>query len=392
MKITEIEVIPLSVAQLNPDDCDGQYNDFVVRVHTDTGHTGIGEADTPPEVSAAFVDSPSEHIWAINLRQQLIGQDPLEAEALWEKMYNGAIYHTRRGLGVNIMSAIDNALYDAAGKGLGVPVYKLIGGAKRERVTPYCSILPGTPQGRTWKQLQEKTYTDLQRAMAKGYHAFKIQALFYGSCTDVQLAELTHECRRIIGDSRDLMIDVGYRWRHATDAIRCLRLMERDNLFFMETPIHTDNIDGYAKLAQAVDTPIAMGEYLSNRFEFLEYMARDGVDVLQPDLGRAGGLTECRRIAAYAKDRGLVVVPHSWKTAIAVAGLIHYATSLDNCPYIEYPDPVLVTAQILRNELAGPEPRLIDGHFALPTKPGIGVQLNEEAVRKYRLKRSKDFE
>src|SRR3954470_3587770 len=100
MKITEVECIPLSVAQLNPDDCDGQYNDFVVRVKTDTGHVGIGEGDTPPEVSAAFVASPSEHIWAMNLRQQLIGQDPLEAEALWERMYNGAIYHTRRGLGV----------------------------------------------------------------------------------------------------------------------------------------------------------------------------------------------------------------------------------------------------------------------------------------------------
>src|SRR4029077_19967531 len=130
---------------------------------------------------------------------------------------------------------------------------------------------------------------------------------------------------------------------------------------FMETPIHTDNGDRYATLPQTVDTPIAMGEYLSSRFEFLEYMARDGVDVLQPDIGRAGGLTEARRIAAYARDRGLIVVPYGWKTAIAVAGLIHYSASLYNCPYIESPDPQLVTAQILRNELAGPEPALIDG-------------------------------
>lgn len=386
MKITDIELIPLSVKQLNPDDCDGQYNDFVVRVHADTGHTGIGEADTPPEVSVAFMRSPSEHIWAQNLIGQLLGRDPLEAEALWERMYNGAIYHTRRGLGVNIMSAVDNALYDAAGKALGVPVYKLLGGAKREEITPYCSILPGTPQGRTWTQLQDATYAALARALEKGYHAFKIQALFYEACTDRELAEMTHRCREIIGDSRDLMIDVGYRWRHANDAIRAVRLMERDRLFFLETPIHTDNIDGYAALAAAVDTPIAMGEYLSNRFEFLEYMARDGVDVVQPDIGRAGGLTECRRIAQYARDRGLVVVPHGWKTAIAVAGLIHYSASLDNCPYIEFPDRDLVTAPILRNELAGPEPELKDGRFALPTVPGIGVELNEATVEQYRLR------
>lgn len=386
MKITEIELIPLSVAQLNPADCDGQYNDFVVRIHTDTGHAGIGESDTPPEVSAAFLRSPSEHIWAMNIPQQLIGRDPLEAEALWERMYNGAIYHTRRGLGVNIMSAVDNALYDAAGKGLGVPVYKLLGGAKRDRITPYCSILPGTPQGRTWKQLQDATYEALIKAVEKGYRAFKIQALFYEACTDRELAALTHHCRRIIGEDKDLMIDVGYRWRHATEAIRAVRLMEQDHLFFLETPIHTDNLDGYAKLAAAVDTPIAMGEYLSNRFEFLEYMARDGVDVVQPDIGRAGGLTECRRIAQYARDRGLIVVPHGWKTAIAVAGLIHYSASLDNCPYIEYPDRDLVTAPILRNELAGPEPELVDGHFMLPTRSGIGVELNEPIVERYRIR------
>ena len=113
--------------------------------------------------------------------------------------------------------------------------------------------------------------------------------------------------------------------------------MEQDRLFFLETPIHTDNLDGYAKLAAAVDTPIAMGEFLSNRFEFLEYMTRDGVDVVQPDIGRAGGLTECRRIANLARDRGLIVVPHGWKTAISVAGLIHFSASLDNCPLHRIP-------------------------------------------------------
>lgn len=386
MKITEVELIPIADRQLNPDDCDGQYNDFVVRLHLDNGVTGIGEGDTPPEVSVAFVNSPSEHIWAMNIRDQLIGEDPLEAERLWEKMYNGAIYHTRRGLGVNIMAAIDNALYDAAGKGLGVPVYKLLGGHKRDKITPYCSILPGTPQGRTWNEIQDRTYNDLNRALEKGYHAFKIQALFYEACTDRQLADMTHKCREIIGEDKDLMIDVGYRWRHANDAIRAIRLMERDRLFFMETPILTDNVDGYAKLAQAVDTPIAMGEYLSNRFEFVEYIVRDGVDVLQPDIGRAGGLTEARRIGNIARDRGLVVVPHGWKTLIAVAGLIHYSASLDNCPYIEFPDGELVTAQTLRNELAGPEPKLVDGRFDLPTAPGIGVELNDSAVEKYRMK------
>lgn len=385
MKITDVEVIPLSAAQLNPDDCDGQLNDFVVRLHTDAGLTGIGESDTPPLVSAALVDLATEHIWARGFRELLIGQDPLETEALWERMYNGCIYHTRRGLGVNILSALDIALHDVAAKGLGVPVYKLLGGAQRSAVVPYCSILPGTPQGRTWTQLVDRTYADLERALRKGYHAFKIQALFYEACTDRELAELAHGCRRIIGPDRDLMIDVGYRWREAREAIRCVRLMEEARLFFLETPIHTDNVDGYARLAAAVDTPIAMGEFLSHRLEFLDYVRRGAVDVLQPDLGRAGGLTESRRIAQIAYDHGLTVVPHGWKTMIAVAALTHFSASLPNCPYIEFPDPDLVNAKELRNHLAGPEAVLHDGRFSLPQAPGLGVDLKAEAVARYRL-------
>ena len=316
-----------------------------------------------------------------------MGEDPLETERLWEKMYNGAIYHTRRGLPLSVMSAVDNALHDVAAKGLGVPVYKLLGGAKRSKVTPYCSIMQGTSQGRSWTHLQDITYEALAKGIESGYLAFKIQALFYETCTDRELAELIHRCREMVGPDKDLMLDVGYRWRHASDAIRAMRRMEKDELFFVETPIHTDNIDGYAKLAAAIDTPVAMGEFLSSRFEFLEYVTRDAVGVLQPDLGRAGGLTESRRIAHIARDRGLMVVPHGWKTMITVATLIHYSASLDNCPYIEYPDPDLLLAPILPRELAGPKPELVDGHFALPTAPGMGVELNKETVERYRIRK-----
>lgn len=387
MKIAHIESIPLALHAINTEDCDGQYDDFVVRIHDDSGLTGIGEADVPPDVADAFLRTPDQHIWSNNLCRLLIGEDPLETERLWERMYNQAIYNTRRGLGVMIMSAIDIALHDLAARGIGAPVYKLLGGAQRDFITPYCSILPGTPQGRAWTEIQDATHAALQRGIDKGYRAFKIQALFYEACTDNELVELVHRCRQQVGDDKDLMIDVGYRWRHATDAIRAVRKMERDELFFMETPIHTDNVDGYAQLAAAVDTPIAMGEFLSHRLEFLEYIRRGAVDVVQPDVGRAGGLTEARRIANIARDHGLIVVPHGWKTMIAVAALMHFSASLDNCPYIEFPDPELVTAKMLRNQLAGPEAELVDGCFALPTSPGLGVTLNEEVVERYRLRR-----
>ena len=119
MIITEVEGLPLSVKDINTADCDGQYDDFVVRVCTDTGHVGIGESDTPPNVSQALLDAPTQHIWSNNFRELLVGADPLETERLWERLYNGAIYNTRRGLGVMVMSAIDVALHDVAAKGLG---------------------------------------------------------------------------------------------------------------------------------------------------------------------------------------------------------------------------------------------------------------------------------
>ena len=386
MQITDIEVIPLTTNHLNPEDCDGQLNDFVVRIHTDTGHIGIGESDTPPRVSAALVNMETEHIWARGFRDLLVGRDPRETTALWDALYQGCIYHTRRGLGVNILSAIDVALHDVAARSLGLPVYKLLGGAQRRMVTPYCSILPGTPQGRSWSEIVDRTLNDLQTALSKGYHAFKIQALFYEACTDRELAELVHACRRTLGPDRALMIDVGYRWDHASEAIRWTRKIECDELYFLETPIATDNIEGYAQLAAAVDTPIAMGELLSNRFEFLEYIRRGAVDVLQPDIGRAGGLTEARRIAQIAADNGLRVVPHGWKTMISVAALTHFSAAVPNCPYIEFPDPDLVNAKELRNHLAGPEAVLVNGRFELPQTPGLGVALDSATVEKYRIR------
>lgn len=384
MKITEVEVIPLSAPTLNPADCDGQLNDFVVRLHSDNGLTGIGESDTPPLVSAELVTMATEHIWARGFREMLLGRDPVERTALWDALYHGCIYHTRRGLGVNVLSAVDVAIHDLAAKALGIPLYQLLGGAQRPAVTPYCSILPGTPQGRPWSALVDRTYADLERAKAKGYRAFKIQALFYEACTDRELAELVHGCRHLLGPDLDLMIDVGYRWTHAPEAVRFVRRIEDDGLYFLETPLATDNVSSYAELARAVDTPIALGEFLSSRFEFMEYVRSGGVDVLQPDVGRAGGLTEAMRIAQLAADHGLKVVPHGWKTMISVAALIHYSAAVPNCPYIEFPDPDLVNAKELRNHLAGPEAALCGGRFRLPTAPGLGVELSEPGVERHR--------
>ena len=146
----------------------------------------------------------------------------------------------------------------------------------------------------------------------------------------------------------------------------------------------SDDLEGYAKLAAATPVRIAAGEWQNTRFEFREFMERDALDVVQPDVGRVGGLTEARRVAAEARDRGLVVVPHCWKSGIGIAASMQLAAVSPACAYIEYL-PVELADSRLRRELLIDEYPLVDGRLALPDRPGLGVTLNEEALAEFRV-------
>ena len=187
--------------------------------------------------------------------------------------------------------------------------------------------------------------------------------------------------RGIAGLDTVLMIDVGYRWKTANEALWVLQRIEEDKLFFVETPLHTDDLDGLARLADATSTPVAAGEFLQTRHEFRELMDRGHCDVIQPDLGRVGGLTEAVRAARMAAERGLDCVPHAWKTGLTVAATRHFAAAASNCPITELYHPALFPS-LLRQELAGPEPELKDGLWSLPDQPGLGAELNERLVER----------
>jgi L-alanine-DL-glutamate epimerase-like enolase superfamily enzyme len=155
--------------------------------------------------------------------------------------------------------------------------------------------------------------------------------------------------------------------------------------FFIETPIHVDKLRSYAELASATEVRIAMGELNAGRFEFIELMDVGGVDVIQPDVPRAGGLTESLRIAELADDRGRLVVPHAWNTGITAAAAIHLSAASPNCPYIEYLPPSMLESG-LRKDLLAVEPRLENGLIPLPETPGLGVELDPDAVDRYRVR------
>jgi len=248
-------------------------------------------------------------------------------------------------------------------------------------VIPYVTLFQSMPSGRGWEEMKQCSISLLNRAVEAGFRAMKMEMLFEDLIDDRELVRFVHECRRIIGEVRELMIDVGYRWKNCNDALWALRRIEDDRLFFVETPLHTDDLDGLARLADATTTPVAAGEFLQTRYEFRELMDRGRADVIQPDVGRVGGLTEAMRCARMAFERGLYCIPHAWKTGLTVAATRHFGAAAPNCPFTEFFARDFFPS-FLRSHLAGPEPELKDGRWELPEGPGLGVEMDAEIVER----------
>lgn len=386
MKITDIECHVVVVPDVDEGACSSAQDDVVVLIRTDEGITGIGETDTNPWVVKALIEARGTHCMAYCLKDMLVGADPLAVEALWEKLYVGSPMTTRRGLGICAIGALDMALWDIRGKAFGQPCWKLLGGPKKDRIIPYASLLP------TGKTLDEYRASLVERAMqAKqaGFRAAKMEVCLKGPYShnalqesDEAVIETVAACREAIGRDMVMMVDVVYGWRDAKEALRVARALEPFDLFFLETPLPVDDLDGHAFLADHTSIRIASGEWLTTRFEFIDLLDRGKVDVAQPDVGRVGGLTEARRVAELAGDRGRLIVPHCWKTGIGIAASAHLAAATAHCPYIEYL-PADLCDSAIRRELADDGLTMTNGQIPLPDKPGLGVELNFDALRRY---------
>jgi L-rhamnonate dehydratase len=390
MKITDVECFVLLAPDYRADACSSAQDDLVVRIHTDEGLVGIGETDTNPWVARAMIEAPGTHVMGLGLKEMLLGADPREVEALWERMYVGSAMTGRRGLGICAIGALDMALWDLRGKVEGKPAWQLMGGAAQPAVTPYASLLP---EG---DSLDAYTTSLVQRALeAKrlGFRAMKLEVFIKGPYAhhglqvddDRAIADVVRSCREAIGPEPTVMVDVAYCWPDWKAALRAIELFADEDIFFVETPLPSDDIDGYAKLAAACHVRIAAGEWLNTRFEFRAYMERDALDVVQPDVGRVGGLTEARRVAIQARDRGLLVVPHCWKSAVGIAASLQLAVVTPNCPFIEFLPKQLADSR-LRRDLTQSDFELADGRLPLPQAPGLGVSLNEAALAELRVR------
>jgi L-alanine-DL-glutamate epimerase-like enolase superfamily enzyme len=367
MKITEVEALYLRLPEIQAR-TDSSQDALIVKVSTDAGITGWGEVDGCPAVIKAIIEAPMSHTLVTGLRALLIGEDPLEIARLWRKMYQGTLYYGREGAVIQAMAGVDLALWDIKGKALCQPVYKLLGGAFRKQVRVYASnMFQFTP---------EATAERAKKAQDEGYTALKFGWEPFGRDPKSDRAYL-EAIRAAVGNDMDLMLDVGLIWDAKTTLQRA-RLFEPYKLAWIEEPLHPDDLQGYAKVAEGTDVKIAAGEEECTVAGFTRLMDLGRIDVVQVDLTRCG-LTQALKIAALAEQRGLPVINHNFTTDINVAASLHFLASVPNAFIMEYcVEPSEISRALAKNPIP-----IVDGHASVPEAPGLGVEPDPAMIDKY---------
>lgn len=368
MKITRIETCGLRGAtpeggwshELKPDDV----VHTLVAVHTDTGGVGIGSAFTTESLVRGAIELLSPH---------LVSQDPLEVERLTETLHQTAFWMGRGGSLTHATSAIDIALWDLAGQDLGRPVGQLLGGSYRSRVKPYASILmdEAGPMTESLVQLVES-----------GFSAFKIGWWKFGrvdSGTDERAVAVAREA---VGD-RLLAVDAGgseaFFPGDLSWAKRTARMLASYDVAWFEEALPPDDLEGFVELREHSPVRISGGEVLTRRQNFAPFLSRHAFDIVQPDTTKGGGLSESRRIGWAAQDRGIKLIPHGWNTAVGLAADLQLASALESTDLVEYK----TGSAYVDHLVSGGWDLDREGFLSVPSKPGLGISLNREALEEF---------
>jgi L-alanine-DL-glutamate epimerase-like enolase superfamily enzyme len=319
VRIVDVEPIVLRLDQVDATRADGTQDAFLVRVHTDEGITGIGEADTSPYVARTMVEMPASHAVARGIRELILGEDPLQAGRVWQLMFHGTDHYGRGGAALHAMSAIDMALWDIAGKVAGRPVADLLGGRRADRVPVYASeVMPETP---------DEVRRIAERVGGAGYTALKLGWGPLGGDVRRDVA-LIAAAREALGPERALMIDGGRAYT-VKSAVELLRRVEELDLYWFEEALQPDDLHGYRRLTGAASVRIAAGEADAGVAPFRALVEQAHLDVLQPDMARCGGFTVARQIADLAREFSVELVPHCFSTGVLVAASLHLVERLE---------------------------------------------------------------
>jgi L-alanine-DL-glutamate epimerase-like enolase superfamily enzyme len=353
---------------------------LLVEVVTDAGLVGIGESAVG---SRALIDS--------ELKPFLVGRDPRQIEWLWQEIYHRFGRAGRRGVVLNALSGIDIALWDLLGKVAGLPVHRLLG-TYQERLPAYASA-GFYQEGKGLDALQ----AEAEAAVRDGFRAFKMKVgrtprLVPGpfahtvGAADLLVADDAADVARVaavreaLGPAPELMVDANCAWT-LEQALRFAAAVEPYRVFWIEEPVDADMPAASAALAAATPIPIAGYETEVGLAGFTRLIDANAVDVVQPDVAWAGGITECRRIAALAQAKHLAYAPHCFSSAVLLVASLHLGASLPNCSLVEIDrNPNLLRSDLLREPLV-----IRDGYVEVPSGPGLGIELNLATVERYRV-------
>lgn len=369
MKIHDIKVHPLLGGTVDGGWPDGHEPEddlhALVEVETDEGLSGIGSVFTSSQLVIAGVQTLAP-LWR--------GESAIEPERVSEKLRQSVFWQGRGGTLEHVISGIDIALWDLLGKVTQQPVARLLGGYYRRKIKPYGSILFDEPS-----QLAD----NLQATVARGFRAIKLGWRPFGRRDRKYDELLVRTARDTVGPEVELLVDAGgseqfwphgYKW-----ALNTAQMLADYEIGWFEEALPPDDIEGFIRLRNAAPLPITGGEVLTRRQSFLPWIERGALDIVQPDATKCGGLTEARRIAWMAHDHNIGFVSHGWNTAVGLAADLHLAAAIPVAHYVEYLTPAPYIEEIVT------EPFCVDndGFLAIPESPGLGIELDRDALRHF---------
>lgn len=372
MKITNVEAIIVKQKEIELIG-DGSQDTVVIKVHTDEGITGIGEVDSSPYVVKSVIEAPASHMVCMGLKHAVIGEDPFDVEKIWHKMYNLAYYHGRRSVVIHAMSGIDMAIWDIMGKKTGLPVHKLLGGSFRDSIQAYCSVLMPSTEDEI-KRIAD-TY------LPQGYKGIKFGWGALGQSEENDL-RLVKTARKVMGDEPELMIDIGMVWKDLKGAIKLCNAFKDYGVYWVEEPFKPDYTEQYKRLCESTDMRISAGEEIGTLFEFDELINHCGIDIIQPDISRCGGITIAKKIIDMAYKKGITLIPHAFKTGILMSASLHIIANTPNALWLEYVNQETVLSKTLVKRHFTIDEK---GVVTIPTAPGLGIELDEEVLEYYRV-------
>ncbi|CAO1669594.1 mandelate racemase/muconate lactonizing enzyme family protein [Halomonas sp. 86] len=344
----------------------------LVEVETNDGIVGWGECYGPPAVAKAFIDT--------QLSAHVIGRDPFDVEVIWEFLYNRIKDYGQTGMAIAAISGIDIALWDIVGKACGKPIHKLLGGAFRTEVDAYATGLYFTDTGR----LVDEAVEEAQGYVKDGFKAIKMKI---GLGSIERDYERVAAVREAVGANIRLMVDANHCFS-VPIAIRLGRKLEELNIEWFEEPISPEDTDGYVEVTRALDMAVAGGENGFTRWGFRDIITRKAMDIVQPDVCAAGGLTESKKIATLASAHGVECVPHAWGSAVGLSATLHFLAALPDQPPSLFPfEPMLEFEQCenpFRDHLAFEPITQVNGRVKIPTGAGLGIEINRSIIEKYR--------